>query len=167
MLPAPTENYWRMKMSTNQKLALLIGTVLGLAAAQNLPAAELVAYNVAEAKGGRHSNTIQLELNTPGNVSGFNFAIQLGISEGMKVDLSDCVSALPAGFSGECRLNGGVVNFFAMADGMTTLPAGEVTIGSISFSGPYMAKLRGSATITGLEMVDVEGNPISATAVLD
>lgn len=138
-----------------------------LAAMQAAAAAELVVYNVAQAKGRNSGNVLQLDLNTAGNVSGFNFIVRLGMAEGTKLDLSKCVGSLPAGFSGECRVTGGDVYVFAMANGRETLPAGEVQVGSIEFGGASLAKLRGAVTIDSLELADVDGNSISATAVLD
>jgi hypothetical protein len=149
--------------SLNRTLALVAGGLIF--ASTQVGAAELLVTPV-QAKGGNAS--VALDIVSDGNVSGFQFSVNLGKGAARSADLSKCVADLPAGFSGECRLNKGVVNVFVLADKMTALPAGPVSVGSIGFGASDLAKAGGAKfTIENLEFVDVKGQVLPATSAVE
>lgn len=117
--------------------------------------AELLATSSVQKSAGR----IALDLVSDGEVSGFSFFVRTG---GAKVDTSKCLAELPKGFSGGCQLGKDGVYVLAVADAMTTLPAGATTIGYLSMSG--LEKRALSVSIEQLEMSDVRGDVVSATS---
>lgn len=151
-----------MTKSYNRALALVAGGLFF--ASFQVGAAELLVTPVT-AKGGNAS--VALDIMSDGNVSGFQFTVNLGKASPRSADLSKCVADLPAGFSGECRLVKGKVNFFVLADKMTALPAGPVSVGSIGFAASDMAKAGGKISIENLEFVDVKGQVLPATSSVE
>ena len=127
-------------------------------------AAELVVTPLQEKSGGVK---VALDVVTDGDVSGFQFAVNLGKAAAESADVSKCLSELPRGFSGECRLAKGKVYVIAMADRATTLPAGAVSVGTISFPAGEVAKSGrkgGDFSISDIEFVDVQGVPLTVSS---
>jgi hypothetical protein len=123
-------------------------------------AAELL-VTPAMGKGGAMSVALDI-VTAKDEVSGFQFTLDLGKGAKGQANLAKCTASLPAGFSGQCRQNGQKIVFFALADRMTTLPEGVVSIGSISFNAGAVPK--GGMTIEAMEFVDVKGVPVSASS---
>lgn len=153
-----------MNKKFNRILALAAMGLLGVSFQAS--ATELLVTPV-QAKGG--NSRVALDIVSAGDVSGFQFTVNLGKAAARSADLSKCVSDLPAGFSGECRLVKGKVNVIAMADRMTTLPAGPISVGSIGFPASDVANAGGGAqvTIENLEFVDVNGTVLPATSAVE
>lgn len=148
--------------SLNRALALAAGGLFLVSFQAG--AAELLVTPVT-AKGGNAS--VALDIVSDGNVSGFQFSVDLGKGAARSADLSKCVADLPAGFSGECRLAKGKVNVFVLADKMAALPAGPVSVGSIGFAASDMKAGGAKFTIENLEFVDVKGQVLPATSAVE
>lgn len=149
----------KLTNKTARTAVKLAGMAL-LAATCQVQAAELL-VTPAAGKGG--AMNVALDLASEGDVSGFNFTINVGKGGASSANLSKCVADLPKGFTGECRLTNGKVIVFAMADRMTTLPAGVVSIGTLSLRGTGLAKGGAAAlTVEEMEFVDVKGVPLQA-----
>ncbi|ODU47887.1 hypothetical protein [uncultured Aquimonas sp.] len=122
-------------------------------------AAELVVtQGETQSKSGQVAVT--LDLASAGDVSGFQFILRS--SEQMKlgsVDVSKCLSDLPKGFSGQCRQNEDGIYFSALASGKSVLPAGVVSLGSLSLpAGAAKAQF----TVDQLEMINADAEIISS-----
>lgn len=148
---------------TNRAVALLAGGLIF--ASMQVGAAELL---VTQGKGKGGNANVALDIVSDGNVSGFQFTVNLGgKAVARSANLAKCVSDLPAGFSGECRLVEGKVNVFVLADKMAALPAGPVSVGSIGFAASDVAKAGSKITIENLEFVDVKGQVLPATSAVE
>jgi hypothetical protein len=123
-------------------------------------AAELL-VTPAMGKGGAMSVALDI-VAAKDEVSGFQFTLNLGKGAKGQANLSKCASALPSGFTGHCRQNGNKIVFFVLADRMTTLPEGVISVGSISFNAGAAPKA--AMTVEEMEFVDVKGSPISASS---
>ncbi len=104
-----------------------------------------------------------LDVVSDGNVSVFDFFLNTGKINPSGVDCSKCFADLPKGFTGSFKAHESGVQFVVMADGMTALPAGVVSLGQISFK--TSAKIQpGSLAIERLEMSDVAGNVVQSNS---
>ena len=141
-------------------------TAIGIASlfVGSASAAELL-VTPASSKSG--NSQVALDIVSDGDVSGFQFAINVGKGLEGKVDVSKCLSELPSGFSGQCQLAKGKVFVIAMADRVTTLPAGVISVGSIEFPAATLEKAgarKPTFSITDMEFVDVNGTPLNASS---
>lgn len=152
-----------MKFNSKNLVGFASAIGLLLASSSSFAAELLVTKGVAKGTGSR----VSLDVVSEGDVSGFNFTVALGKVQASKADLSKCVSELPKGWSGECNLVNGKVIIIAMADRMTTLPAGAVSVGSIGFNTADMSKAQQAITIENMEFVDVKGNVLQATTTVE
>lgn len=120
--------------------------VFGLGTAS---AAELLLTGNAAAKKG--ASTYALDIVSDGDVRGFDFVIP--VPKGAKVDVSKCLSALPAGFQGVCKHNEGEIAGIAISMEPKTLPAGVHSIGVVTISGADRAskKLEVQFNATGMD----------------
>lgn len=143
-------------------VCLSMGVLVGSVGSAN--AAELLVTK-GDAKGG--SSQISLDIVSDGDVSGFNFTVNLGKAGAGSAKLGRCVADLPKGFSGECRLHAGKVNVIAMADRMEALPAGVISVGSIDFDSSDMAKAGRVISIENLEFVDTKGAVLAAKSAVE
>ncbi|MGE4359119.1 MAG: hypothetical protein AB7D30_04675 [Lysobacteraceae bacterium] len=138
--------------------ALLVMTVTSLAMSSAVSANELL---ITPAQGKAANPAIALDIMSDGNVSGFQFALDFGKAKLAKVDVSRCLSELPSSFSGKCQQVGSKVYVIAMANQMTSLPAGMIPVGSIVAFAQAESKAGGSQkqrfVVTDLEFVDVKG----------
>jgi hypothetical protein len=147
----------------NRTLAFVAGGLFF--ASLQAGAAELLVTPVTGKSG---NASVALDIVSDGNVSGFQFSVNLGKVAARSADLSKCVADLPAGFSGECRLADGKVNVFVLADKMISLPAGPVSVGSIGFAASDMAKAGGAKfNIENLEFVDAKGQVLPAASSVE
>lgn len=138
------------------------GSVVALAmlVSPSIEAADLLVTQGGDAsKSGRVS--VALDIASDGEVSGFQFILRSG--EEMKlgsVDLSKCLADLPKGFDGQCRQNKDGIYFFAMATGKDTLPAGVVSLGSLSLPG---SEAKSEFVVDQLQMINADAQIISSS----
>ena len=104
-----------------------------------------------------------LDLVSDGNVSVFDFFLNTGKINPSGVDCSKCFADLPKGFTGSFKAHESGVQFVVMADGMTALPAGVVSMGQISFG--TLAKMQSrNLVVERLEVSDIAGNVIQSSS---
>lgn len=138
--------------------------VLALTCALSVPsafAAELVVTQAESASKSSGRVSISLDLASSGDVSGFQFVLRS--SEQLKagsIDTSSCLSDLPKGFSGQCRLNPDGVYFSALASDKSTLPRGVVSLGTLSIPSELA---KGALVVEQLEMINAEAEVISSS----
>lgn len=142
----------------SKNMLKIVGAALILSAG-SASAAELLLTPAASKSG---NTNLALDVVSDGEVSGFQFSIALDKAQAASVDLSKCVSDLPKGFSGECGIGNGKLTVIAMANGMTTLPAGAISVGSLGFPRSA-AKAAQDLVIGDVEFVDVKGNPVKVS----
>lgn len=151
-------------VKTGRIVAKLAAAALFAATCQ-AQAAELL-VTPAVGKGG--AMNVALDLVSEGDVTAFNFTVNLGNGHKGSAKLGSCVADLPKSFTAECRQNGSKIVFFAIANGMQTLPAGVTSIGTISFaSGAAPKGGAGNLTIEEAEFVDLKGTPINSTTRIE
>jgi hypothetical protein len=145
-----------MKSTLKFVVAVLAAGVVFTASAADL----IVTAGDAQAKSG--ISRVALDIATDGNVSGFNFVVVIPAdAKAGSVDVSKCLSDLPKGFTGDCRVGPEGVYVFAMASDKSVLPAGVVSLGSLGLPA-NLAKSEG-LTIDQLVFADVNGDQISST----
>jgi hypothetical protein len=138
---------------------IAVGAAIALFGFSTAGAGELLLTS-STAKSARGGSYIALDLATDGNVSGFNFLIRVPGASEMKINLSNCLSELPKGFSGDCRVGKEGVYVFAMADDRSTLKAGMTAIGTIS--GPALAEKSASFKVEQLVLSDADGEAVTS-----
>lgn len=109
----------------------------------------------------KSSNAFALDVSSDGNATALQ--IRLDVGEGLKVDLSKCVSALPSSHTGACSYKNGRVTVLVHSDRNELLPAGIVSIGSISTTGRSSKAWK----ISELLAFDRSGNEISISSILN
>lgn len=112
----------------------------------------IVVTDVGNAKAGR---VVSLDMQSAGDTAAFQFALDLPAGAG-NVNTSKCLSELPKGYSGVCESKGGRVAAVIFGANNTPLPAGMISLGTISFTG-------GQAK-SGIRVSDVVGSSASGTA---
>lgn len=140
--------------------ALLVAVAASVAFSSVASANELL-VTPSQSKGA--SPSIALDIVSDGDVSGFQFALDFGNAKIAKADVSRCLSELPSSFAGKCQQVGSKIYVIAMANQMTTLPAGIVPVGSVTVSAPALGRTAVQSKaqtfkITEMEFVDVKGN---------
>ena len=130
--------------------------------------ASLLAFNSADANEliltsakSAGSGAIALDVSSDGNATALQ--IRLDVGKGLKVNLSKCVSALPSTHTGVCNYKNGRITVLVHSDHNEMLPAGLVSIGSISTSGRNAKALSASEVLA----FDRSGNEIAITSILD
>lgn len=96
-----------------------------------------------------------LDFSSKGQASALQ--IRFAVPNGASVSLSKCVSELPATHAGECRYDKGVLTVLVYSDTNAKLPAGVVSIGTVSIA----AKAGGSLAMTELLAFDAQANKLS------
>jgi len=91
----------------------------------------VVVTDVGNAKSGR---VVSLDLQSAGDVSAFQFALDLPAGA-KNVNTSKCLSDLPKGYSGVCESKDSRVAAVIFSSNNSPLPAGMVSLGTISFQG--------------------------------
>lgn len=96
-----------------------------------------------------------LDFSSKGQASALQ--IRFAVPSGASVNLSKCVSDLPATHGGECRYDKGVLTILVYSDTNAKLPAGVVSIGTVSVA----SKAGGSLAMTELLAFDAQANKLS------
>lgn len=142
------------------KMILQFASVVTLAfASYSASANELIMTSAKSSNAG----AISLDIASDGAATALQ--LRLDVGDGLKVDLSDCVSGLPSTHTGVCAYKNGRVTVLVHSDKNEMLPAGIVSIGSIKTSGGS-ARAKGVA-VAELMAFDRSGNEVSISSVLD
>ncbi|MEB2314558.1 MAG: hypothetical protein OZ919_00485 [Xanthomonadaceae bacterium] len=138
----------------------IIGTaaVLAVICAFGSAHADELLITSAKNKGG---SATALDVVSDGSTTALQ--IRLNVGEGQKVDLSNCVSGLPSTHTGVCAYKNGKVTILVHSDKNELLPAGVVSIGSVTMS----SKNRVPMTIAEVMAFDRNGNDVGIKSTLD
>ncbi|HRQ64757.1 MAG TPA: hypothetical protein PKZ76_07840 [Xanthomonadaceae bacterium] len=129
--------------------ALLLSLALGSASANEL------FVTSAKSAGGQ---AFALDINSSGTATALQ--IRVAVGEGLKVDLSKCVSGLPGTHSGACGYRNGKVTVLVHSETNEMLPSGMLSIGSIAVSGASAKEL----SVVELLAFDRNGNEVSISS---
>lgn len=107
------------------------------------------------AKAGKQGMVIGLDLVSDGNVSGFDFKVNIPNLDSKSVRLDACTAELPKSFSGHCSVVGESVYVYVVGNRLdSVLKPGPVAIGKI-----YLNTVSGlSKKADGREVAVVEAN---------
>lgn len=142
-------------MNRNMLLAALLGSGLLVGSATG---AELVVTGASEGT----TSMFSMDVMASGTERGVQARIAL--PEGVKVDTSACLKALPAGFQGSCGFSEGEVRLMAFAFDDRKLPAGLLELGVIKVTG--MTKGDGDVAVTDFQVVDSAGAPLQSKSTV-
>ena len=153
-------------MNTRVVALTVVTALLGFAGSAS--ANELIVTPVAS-KAGQVS--MAFDIVSSGDIAGFNFKVSMPGLVKKKGELASCVAELPKGFSGACSVQDGGIYVFATSDSPSvSLPAGVVSVGtvSVSYNAP-LAKARGQSALTIEEFAffDNKANPLAVKARID
>jgi len=139
---------------------MICSAALAVAMCTTAGAAELLLTQGVAKKGA--TTSIALDVVSDGDVRGIDFVIP--VAKGMKVNTSQCLSALPKGFQGMCKFNGTEVAGMVFSLSPQTLPRGIHSIGSITFSGRSLPK---SGLSVQFNAVDTNAKTINSKVTVE
>lgn len=131
------------------KIAMLAAAALLAAGAS---ANEIIVTN----EGGTNGQATALDLSSDGKVSAIQMRFAVPGVEKSGVNLSKCVSDLPASHAGQCNFAKNELIVMIYSDSNALLPAGVVSIGSVSFAGA-----KASPRLTELLAFDASASPVA------
>lgn len=112
-----------------------------------------------KAKGG---TVVALDFASSGAATGLQFKIAVPGGEKAKVGLGGCLKGLPATHGGACNFTKGIVVGIVYSDTNAPLPAGVVSLGTISISGAAA----GAPEVVEFIAADPQANKISSSVEL-
>lgn len=144
------------------KTSAVLAIALGVASVSAL--ADDLLGTVGHSKDGR--TTVALDLVTGGETTVFEFVVE--VPKGARnVDVSKCLTGLPATHTAKCQYNekSGEVIAIAYSPSNTALPKGALELGSVSYGS--LQKGGSKATIRGLEVGNGRGLAIPSDIQID
>lgn len=136
-----------------KSVAMFLG-MCAMVATGSVAANELL---LTEAKS-RGNQAFALDLASDGGATALQ--IRIDVADGAKADLSKCLSGLPKTHTGVCAMSGKRITILVHSDQNAMLPAGLVSIGSVTLSGGVAENLK----LVELMAFDASGEEIKISS---